>query len=96
MAYDKTKDKEVFKEQVEVNNWTLFNVGVYRYDDGQPKIQIQRIQRNEDGNKFLKLGRLTEEEAKALLPILQKTLKNIKEEDKNKKLDVEEEVVKDK
>jgi hypothetical protein len=66
-------DKNLFKEVVEVGDMKLA-VGVYAYNEGQPKLQIRRSRKNpesEYGWSFAKLGRLTKDELEAILPHLE-------------------------
>ncbi len=78
MAFDKSLDKELFGETKE---WeaTRIRVSVYSYNDGQPKLQISRENRNmESGDwMFSKLGRMAKEEAEAVLPLMQKALEHM-------------------
>lgn len=78
-GFDKSKDKELFKETVEVGDAKL-RIGVYSYDGNDPKVQIQRMRRNEQseyGWSFAKLGRLTKDELVEILPILEKALEEM-------------------
>jgi hypothetical protein len=75
-GFDKSKDKELFKEVVEVDDAKL-TIGVYSYNEGEPKVQISRRRKNEQseyGWSFAKLGRLTRDELTEILPILEKAL----------------------
>ncbi len=77
MPYDPSLDKKLFSKQWETEDDRL-TVSVYSYNNGQKKIQISREGKNAQGElKFAKLGRLTKEEAEAILPFLQEALKNM-------------------
>ena len=74
MEYDKSKDKVVFTESVEFERDRI-TVSVFEYNEGESKIQISREKKYvKTGYRFSKLGRLTGEEAKKVLEILQKIL----------------------
>lgn len=73
MAFDPSLDKELNKKEKAFDD-TKIIVSVMSYNGGKPKIQISRQNRNENGWIFSKLGRLTEEEAKALSQMLQEIL----------------------
>ncbi len=73
MAFDKTLDKELFGETTEFEV-TRIRVSVYSYNDGTPKLQISRENRNQETGEwtFSKLGRLTKPEVEAIQPLLEK------------------------
>ena len=73
MAFDKTLDKELFGETAEFEV-TRLRVSVYSYNDGTPKLQISRENRNQETGDwtFAKMGRLTKTEVEAILPIIEK------------------------
>ena len=73
MAFDKTLDKELFGETAEFEI-TRLKVSVFSYNNGTPKLQISRENRNQETGDwtFSKLGRLTKPEVEAILPILEK------------------------
>lgn len=73
MPYDANLDKSLWEERVEVGDYTL-EVKVMQYNEGAKKINIQRFR----GERFTKLGRLTAEEAEAVLPLVQKAIAEIK------------------
>jgi len=74
MPYEKELDKNLFKEDVEVEEFVL-SVEVYQYNGNTPKIQISRMKED----KHLKLGRLTLEETNAIVPLLEKAGNSIAE-----------------
>ena len=76
MAYDKEMDKQIWTKRVMVNNFT-FDVSIMQYGEGAQKIQITR--RTTDGDRWMKLGRLTKEEITALLPILKEAADKLEE-----------------
>ena len=70
MPYDKSLDVECFKEVKEFGE-TRITVGVFCYNNGEKKLQITR--ENLDNNsewRFTKLGRMTKEEVKEIVPIM--------------------------
>ena len=75
MPYDKSLDKELFSEEIEFEI-TKVRVSVHSYNDGTPKMQLSRENRNQNTGdwSFSKLGRLTKEEAEKLIPLMQKAL----------------------
>jgi len=80
MAFDKNLDKELFAERAELET-TKLTVGVFSYNDGTPKMQISRenLDNNSGQWRWSKLGRMTEDEVAAVLPIMQKALPKMKE-----------------
>jgi hypothetical protein len=78
MAFDKSLDKEMFKETVDFDT-TRVTVAVYAYNEGTPKLQISRENMNpNEGNwTWTKLGRMVKIEAEAVLPLIQKALKHM-------------------
>lgn len=87
MAYEKEKDKKLWEEVKEFGE-TKVSVGVYKYEGLPPKIQISRQNKDiKTGDmRYSKLGRLTPEEAEAIIPLLQKALENIGNVDKEQKI----------
>ncbi len=80
MPYDKEMDKELFSEVKEFER-TRIRVGVFSYNDGPRKIQLARENKNRDEEwRFAKLGRLSKDEAEALLPMVQHAIENLKKE----------------
>jgi hypothetical protein len=69
MAYEKELDKELFKTEREFFNSKIV-VSVMSYNEGTPKIQISRLNKNDDQWTFSKLGRLTSEESAALVEMI--------------------------
>lgn len=77
MPYDSSLDENIFSKSWEYEKGRL-NVGVWSYNKGEKKIQITRENKDkEEVFRFTKLGRLTKEEAQALLPMIQAALENI-------------------
>ena len=78
MKFDKSLDKEIFGETIEFEA-TRLRVSVFSYNNGVPKVQISRENRNMESAEwnFSKLGRLAKDEAQAILPILTKALDNM-------------------
>jgi len=77
MPYDKSLDVESFKQSVEFDE-TRITVGVFSYNEGAKKLQLSRENYNPDGEwRFAKLGRMTKDEASAILPIMQKAVESM-------------------
>jgi len=75
MPYDANLDKTLWEEKVEVGEY-IFEVKVMQYNEGTKKINIQRFR----GEMFNKLGRITAEEAEAIVPLVQKAIEEVKKE----------------
>ena len=75
MAFDKNLDKELFSESVNFTT-SRITVSIFAYNEGTPKLQISRenLSNTTGQYSFSKLGRLTKEEAVAILPIVQKAV----------------------
>tara|TARA_Y100000310_G_scaffold333663_1_gene411654 strand:- start:36 stop:269 length:234 start_codon:yes stop_codon:yes gene_type:complete len=72
MPFDKSLDKNLFSESVEFES-SKITVGVFAYNDGTPKLQLSRENRNAAGEySFAKLGRMLKEEVEAVLPLMEK------------------------
>jgi hypothetical protein len=77
MPYDAKLDKQVFSKFWE-NDTTKLTVSIYSYNNGAQKLQISRENKNAEGeNTFAKLGRMTKEEAQAILPYIQEAITQI-------------------
>ncbi len=78
MPYDKSLDKEVFADSVEFET-TKITVSIFSYNEGMPKIQFSRNNRNQNTGDwgFAKLGRMTKQEIEAALPIIQKAVEKM-------------------
>ena len=77
MPYDQSLDVETFKETKEFEK-TRVTVGVFSYNNGAKKLQLSR--ENMDQNeqwRFAKLGRLTKEEAREIIPIMMKAVEKM-------------------
>ncbi|OGX28161.1 MAG: hypothetical protein A2705_04410 [Omnitrophica WOR_2 bacterium RIFCSPHIGHO2_01_FULL_52_10] len=70
MPYDQSLDMETFKETKEFEK-TRVTIGVFSYNGGAKKLQLTRenLDQNEQW-RFAKLGRLTKEEAREIIPIM--------------------------
>ena len=76
MPYDATLDVASFKELIDFEN-TRITVGVFSYNGAPKKLQITR-ENLIDGNwSFTKLGRMTKDEAQAVLPIMVKAIEKM-------------------
>ena len=77
MPFDPNLDKEIWGESVDFEK-TKITVAIKQYNDGIMKLQIGRENKRADGeSSFAKLGRLTKEEAEAVLPLFQKALEHM-------------------
>ncbi|MBN1870208.1 MAG: hypothetical protein JW847_06525 [Candidatus Omnitrophica bacterium] len=77
MPYDQSLDVATFKETKEFQD-TRITVGVFSYNGGAKKLQVSRENRNQDEEwRFAKLGRMTKEEAKEIIPIMAKALETM-------------------
>jgi len=77
MPYDKSLDVESFKEVKEFED-TRISVGVFSYNGGERKLQVSRENRGQTGEwRFAKLGRLNQEEAKEIIPIMMKAAESM-------------------
>ncbi len=74
MPYDKSLDIEAFKEVKEFND-TRISVGVFSYNNGEKKLQLSRENKNQSEEwQFVKLGRMTKEEVKEVIPAMTKAV----------------------
>lgn len=77
MPYDQSLDVASFKESKEFGD-TRITVGVFSYNDGPKKLQISRENQSQEGEwRFAKLGRMTKEEVKDVLPLIEKASQNM-------------------
>ena len=78
MPYDKNLDKEVFSEAADFES-TKITVAVYAYNEGTPKLQLSRENLDQASGemRWSKLGRMTKEEAEAVVPLINKALKKM-------------------
>jgi hypothetical protein len=77
MAFDKSLDKELFSEKVDSER-SVITVSVFSYNDGTPKLQLSRQNKNAEGElSFAKLGRMTKEEVAAVLPLMEKAKESL-------------------
>ncbi|MDD4894488.1 MAG: hypothetical protein PHW54_04145 [Candidatus Omnitrophica bacterium] len=74
MPYDSSLDEEVFSKSWEDEGGKIV-VSVHSYNKGAKKLQIAREIKDRMGNAaFAKLGRLSKEELKGILPLIQEAL----------------------
>ncbi len=80
MPFDESKDKVLWEKQVPVDGG-MIEIKVCSYNAARPKVQIGRL-RGEDPEKmsFAKLGRLSAEELKMSLPVLEEALEACEKE----------------
>ncbi|MBI2665857.1 hypothetical protein HYX12_04515 [Candidatus Woesearchaeota archaeon] len=72
MAFDKSLDQELFAESISFDKCKI-TVAVFSYNNGTPKLQISRENKNAEGElSFAKLGRMTKEEVEKILPLVEK------------------------
>jgi len=74
MPYDSSLDESLFAKSWEGDTGRL-TVSVYSYNKGAKKLQITRENRGPEGEyRFAKLGRMTKEEAEAVVPFIKEAL----------------------
>jgi len=74
MPYDSSLDQKLFSKAWETED-TRISVSIYSYNNGPKKLQISRESKDAEGNlRFGKLGRLTKDEAVAVLPLIQEAI----------------------
>ena len=74
MPYDSSLDEKLFSKSWEDDD-SKISVSVYSYNKGLKKLQISRETKDAEGEpRFAKLGRLTKEEATAILPLIQEAI----------------------
>jgi hypothetical protein len=77
MPFDPNLDKKLFSEEKDFEKSKL-TVSVMSYNDGPKKLQVSRENKNASGElQFAKLGRMTKEEAEAVLPLMQKAVEQM-------------------
>ena len=77
MPYDQSLDVASFKEVKEFED-TRITVGVFSYNEGTKKLQLSRENKNQNEEwRFAKLGRMTKEEAKEIVPIMMKAVESM-------------------
>jgi len=71
-GFDKSLDKELYSEPLEFDK-SRITVAVFAYNNGTPKLQISRENKNASGEySFAKLGRMTKEEVEKVIPLMEK------------------------
>ena len=74
-GFDKNLDKELFIESLYFEK-SKVTVAVFAYNNGTPKLQIGRENKNAAGElSFAKLGRMTKEEVEKVMPLMEKAKK---------------------
>ena len=77
MPYDSSLDERLFSKTWEDETKRL-TVSIWAYNKGAKKLQIARENRDAQGDfRFARLGRLTKEEAEAVLPLYQEAIKHM-------------------
>ena len=76
-GFDSSLDKELFSKEAKFENTTV-KISVMQYNEGMKKLQLSRENYNADGEpRFAKLGRLTKDEAEAILPGFQEAISHM-------------------
>lgn len=74
-GFDKELDKELFSKSIDFER-SRVTVAVFAYNNGTPKLQLGRENKNAAGEyTFTKLGRLNKEELIAILPLMEEAKK---------------------
>ncbi|MBI2662180.1 hypothetical protein HYX11_01850 [Candidatus Woesearchaeota archaeon] len=74
-GFDKNLDKELFAESIDFEK-SKITVAVFAYNNGTPKLQIGRENKNAAGElSFAKLGRMTKDEVEKVMPLMEKAKK---------------------
>ena len=74
-GFDKSLDKELYSESLEFER-SRIAVSVFAYNNGTPKLQISRENKNAGGEySFAKLGRMTKDEVEKIMPLMEKAKK---------------------
>ena len=77
MPFDPNLDKKLFSEEKEFEKCRI-SVSIMSYNDGPKKMQVGRENKNAAGEfQFAKLGRMTKEEAEAVLPMMTKAIEEM-------------------
>lgn len=77
MPYDSSLDEKLFSKSFD-SETSRISVSVFSYNNGPKKLQLSRENRTPEGEfRFSKLGRLTKDEAEAILPFVQEALKQM-------------------
>jgi hypothetical protein len=77
MAFDPNLDVKKFEEAIEFER-TKITVSVHSYNEGIPKLQISRENKNADEQyNFAKLGRMVKEEAEKVLPLITQAIEKM-------------------
>lgn len=61
--YDEAKDQEIASAEVAQTKYGHIKVSIWSYNNGAPKVQLNRFKR---GEGFAKLGRLSKQEFTAI------------------------------
>ncbi len=78
MPYEEKKDRCIVPPEVVYrDDWSRIEIGVYAYNGGDPKIAIRRVGRDD---KFYKLGRLNDAEARAVRDGIDRALSRLANE----------------
>ena len=77
--YNSEMDKVIKEWDVQPSAAVLLVIGVYQYKDGNPKIGVTRkiVSKEFDEGKWARLGRMSKDEVKLLVPELQKAVEII-------------------
>lgn len=86
--YEKNKDKLIWNRKLNDEGQYCHILSIWIYDNGEPKLQINKIQFNEYGFRFMKMGRMNTNTMKELSKKINEALEFIKEYD-GEKIDIE-------
>ena len=74
-GFDKNLDKELFSKSIDFER-SMITVAVFSYNNGTPKLQISRENKNASGElQFAKLGRMTRDEVANIIPFMKEAEK---------------------
>ena len=76
MPYDASLDVATFKEVLDFQT-TRVTVGIFSYNGAPKKLQITRENQIDGQWNFTKMGRLTKDEAQAVVPIMIKAIETM-------------------
>ena len=78
MPYDSSLDNQLFTKSFETEEGSRISVSVYSYNNGPLKLQITRENKDTEGNyKFAKLGRMTKNEIREIVPLVNEAIEHM-------------------
>lgn len=74
--YNKSLDKEHYKDSKEFDNDMKLTVSIHSYNEGQRKLQLTREGKRKTDNEwmYLRLGRLSKQEVEGIILMMTKAL----------------------